>query len=115
MQHVARLLLGHSQSLSLLAHGAVALRAIKEGSGARLQVLFPEDSPLCALEGDRVAQLTGRAEQVMQGLMLLARHLRTHPPLEKPGGMHPSLAARVAAARRPPPPPPRGCGYGYGY
>jgi hypothetical protein len=38
MQHVARLLLGHSQSLSLLAHGAVALKAIKEASGARLQV-----------------------------------------------------------------------------
>jgi hypothetical protein len=30
-QHVARLLLGHSQSLSLLAHGAVALKGIKVG------------------------------------------------------------------------------------
>lgn len=82
-----------------------------------LQVQFPEDSPLCALEGDRVAQLSGRAEQVMRGLQLLARHLRKHPPLEKPGGMHPSLAARIAAARRPPPPPPPPRAYppaGYG-
>lgn len=104
----------------------VVLSCLQEASGARLQVQFPEDSPLCALEGDRVAQLTGRAEHVMKGLQLLARHLRQHPPLERPGGMHPSLAARIAAARRPPPPPPpprmyppnQGYGYGvpgYGY
>jgi hypothetical protein len=101
----------------------VLVSCLQEASGARLQVQFPEDSPLCALEGDRVAQLTGRAEQVMKGLQLLARHLRQHPPLEMPGGMHPSLAARIAAARRPPPPPPpprmyppaQGYGYGYGY
>lgn len=133
MQHVARLLLGHSQSMSLLAHGAAALKAIKEHSGVRLQVQFPEDSPLCALEGDRVAHMAGRAEQLMKGLSLLAQHLRRYPPLERPGGMHPALAARIAAARRPPPPPPppRGgynayggyggyggaaaAGYGYGY
>jgi hypothetical protein len=99
-------------------HGAVALKSIKEGSGARLQVHFPEDSPLCALDGDRVAHLSGRAEQVMRGLQLLARHLRQHPPLERPGPMHPSLAALIAAAqqqRRAPPPPPRGGGYGGGY
>lgn len=108
MQHVVRLLLGHSQSLSLLAHGAAALKSIKEASGSRLQVHFPEDSPLCALDGDRVAQLSGRAEQVTRGLQLLARHLRQHPPLERPGPMHPSLAARIAAAqRRQPPAPPR--------
>jgi hypothetical protein len=36
--HSARLLLGYSQSMSLLAHSAAALRGIKDASGARFQV-----------------------------------------------------------------------------
>jgi hypothetical protein len=61
-------------------------------------VHYDEHSPLCALAGDRVAALSGRADQVMRGLRMLAQFLVQRPRLEPPGQMHPALAARLAAA-----------------
>lgn len=47
--------------------------------------------------------------QVMKAVQLLGRHLRKHPALERPGGPHPALAARMGGGPRrfggPPPPP----------
>jgi hypothetical protein len=65
VQHVARVLVSPSQASSLLTAGAAGLRAVKEGSGgAYVKVLLPEDSPFCALEGDRVTQISGGPVQV---------------------------------------------------
>jgi hypothetical protein len=47
MNHVARLLLGHSQSLSLLAHGAVALKGIKVGRRAVCMACL-RSAPVCS-------------------------------------------------------------------
>jgi hypothetical protein len=57
MQHQARLLISTSQANSLLTAGAYSLRSVKEGSGAYVKVLLPDEAPLCALEGDRVTQV----------------------------------------------------------
>jgi hypothetical protein len=65
VQHVARVLVTPSQATSLLTAGAAGLRAVKEGSGgAYVKVLLPEDSPFCALDGDRVTQISGGPVQV---------------------------------------------------
>ncbi|KAF6250642.1 hypothetical protein COO60DRAFT_1646407 [Scenedesmus sp. NREL 46B-D3] len=150
VQHFARVLVSPSQANSLLTAGAAGLRAVKEGSGgAYVKVLLPEDSPFCALDGDRVTQISGgpvqvggaataqgprigASENVMKAVQLLGVHLRKHPALERPGGPHPALAARMGGRRfggplphmhrspPPPPPPPRYGGpppplYGAGY
>lgn len=123
VQHVARMLVSHSQANSLLTAGASGLRAIKDQSGAFVKVLQADESPFCALEGDRVAQVVGTAEQVFRAVMLLGAHLRKHPAIERPGGLHPGLAARVGGGRMysgrghrsPPPPPPPRAAYGAAY
>jgi hypothetical protein len=65
VQHFARVLVTPSQATSLLTAGASGLRAVKEGSGgAYVKVLLPEETPLCALDGDRVTQISGGPVQV---------------------------------------------------
>jgi hypothetical protein len=65
VQHFARVLVSPSQATSLLTAGASGLRAVKEGSGgAYVKVLQPEDTPFCALDGDRVTQISGGPVQV---------------------------------------------------
>lgn len=67
MQHVARVLVSPGQATSLLTAGAGGLRAVKDGSGAFVKVLQPEDSPWCSLEGDRVTHIVGGPVQVSRG------------------------------------------------
>lgn len=117
MQHTARLLVSPSQASSLLTAGAAGLRSVKEQSSAFVKVLQADESPYCCLEGDRITQVIGTAQQVFKAAILLGAHLRKHPATELPGGLHAGLAAR--GGRRhgsrggyqrspPPPPPPRG-------
>jgi hypothetical protein len=119
VQHTVRLLVTSSQAERLTAEeGAHLQQVLSDSHGAQARVLAPEETPLCGLDGDRVLTASGSAEQAMRALLLLAVHLRAHPPLERPGGQTPVMEARVAAARRtrgaaPRPSPASGHG-GYG-
>ncbi|GBF88801.1 hypothetical protein Rsub_01702 [Raphidocelis subcapitata] len=98
-QRRLRLLVAPCQAASLLEANAAAARTVEIASGARLEVLPAEASPLCACAGDRVAALAAAApERLRRGAALLAEHLRRHPPRRRPGGVSAALAERLRAA-----------------
>lgn len=81
-----RMLVNRTQAGSIIGKGGSIIKNIRETTGAHVKILPPEDLPQCALDNDRVVQITANAEQLTAGLTMVARQIRDNPPKERPGG-----------------------------
>eukprot|EP00270_Netrium_digitus_P009979 TRINITY_DN306_c0_g5_i1.p1 TRINITY_DN306_c0_g5~~TRINITY_DN306_c0_g5_i1.p1 ORF type:complete len:479 (+),score=128.53 TRINITY_DN306_c0_g5_i1:85-1437(+) len=71
-----RLLVAATQAGSLIGRQGLTIRAMQDDSGAHIRILPTEQLPLCALEDDRVVEVTGEPNAVHTALKLITLHLR---------------------------------------
>lgn len=90
--YMIRLLINRTQAGAVIGKGGILNKDIRERTGAYSKILTTEDIPVCALHNDRVVQVTGKVEQVMAGMEIIARQLRDNVPKERPGGPPPCLS-----------------------
>jgi len=99
-----KMLVYGSQAGCLIGKGGEIIKMIREGSGASVRVLSPDEVPICAEPTDRVVQLTGEVSNIRTCLQMISKQLRENPPRETrdqpqesaqaayrggmPGGMH---------------------------
>ena len=104
-----RMLVNRTQAGSIIGKGGSIIKNIRETTGAHVKILPPEDLPQCALDNDRVVQITGNAEQLTAGMTMVARQIRDNPPKERPGGPPAAVTPPQPYYTYPPPqyPPPQ--------
>lgn len=89
--YTVRLLVSQSQAATLIGKSGKNVQELRQTCGAQVKILGPEELPTCALYNDRVVQLSGALSQLDQALHRVSKHIREHPPHERPGGLPPTL------------------------
>ena len=72
----ARLLVPATQAGSLIGRQGATIKGFQESSGANIRVLPNEELPLCALEDDRLVEVSGAVRSVYAAVEVIAQHLR---------------------------------------
>eukprot|EP00239_Pterosperma_sp_CCMP1384_P008297 CAMPEP_0197848946 /NCGR_PEP_ID=MMETSP1438-20131217/10553_1 /TAXON_ID=1461541 /ORGANISM="Pterosperma sp., Strain CCMP1384" /LENGTH=342 /DNA_ID=CAMNT_0043461427 /DNA_START=77 /DNA_END=1105 /DNA_ORIENTATION=+ len=79
-----RMLVDGSQAGCLIGKGGEIIKMIREGSGAHVRILPPEEVPPCALPTDRVVQMVGDPTSLRSCLQMVSKQLRENPPKDRP-------------------------------
>lgn len=79
-----RMLVEGSQAGSLIGKGGKIIKMIREGSGAQVRVLPPEEVPPCGGPTDRVVQIVAEHSNTRTCLQMISKQLRENPAREKP-------------------------------
>eukprot|EP00897_Mesotaenium_endlicherianum_P001239 jgi/Mesen1/1142/ME001236S00023 len=72
----SRMLVAANQASSLIGRQGSTVKQIQEESGANVRVLPADDLPLCAMDDDRVVEISGEARNAYKAVALIVVHLR---------------------------------------
>ncbi|CAI5521790.1 unnamed protein product [Closterium sp. Naga37s-1] len=119
-QVAIRLLVPATQAGSLIGRQGQTIKALQDSTGAHIRILSLEDVPPCALEDDRVVEVTGEYACVHEAVKGVTLHLRRFlcdhsvlplfeqcrsfpPPMDPRGAPYSSPSSRGGGWGNPPP------------
>ncbi|CAI5494659.1 unnamed protein product, partial [Closterium sp. Naga37s-1] len=119
-QVATRLLVPATQAGSLIGRQGQTIKALQDSTGAHIRILSLEDVPPCALEDDRVVEVTGEYASVHEAVKGVTLHLRRFlcdhsvlplfeqcrsfpPPMDPRGAPYSSPSGRGGGWGNPPP------------